>query len=311
MRKRSKKLVLAGVLTAALAMSSAVPALAAEGWQQNQTGWWYEYNDGSYVTASWKMVNGTWYYFNTDGYMSTGWIQENGKWFFADSTGAMQSGWVAVDNVYYYLNPVSDGTKGMMKTGDVTIDGKIFHFTESGACTNPEPTPGMKRFTKAGVKVERTSGGGSGSTTTNISNEVKEMNEKVVAKVNNTVNAAKESGEIGAGKAVNDVVISENANTDTKTVTVKLNDTLTADDTVESVRDVFEAPVQEMIEDENVTAVTYGGITYDKKDEALARMNAILDDQADRELSSLKSSYEVSVKLVTGETVTYTFSIQK
>ena len=309
MRKRSKKLVLAGVLTAALAMSSAVPALAAEGWQQNQTGWWYEYNDGSYVTASWKMVNGTWYYFNTDGYMSTGWIQENGKWFFADSTGAMQSGWVAVDNVYYYLNPVSDGTKGMMKTGDVTIDGKVFHFTESGACTNPEPTPGMKRFTKAGFKVERSSGGGSG--TTSVSNEVKEMNEKVVAKVNNTVNAAKESGEIGADKAVNDVVIAENANTDTKTVTVKLNDTLTPADTVESVKDVFVAPVQEMIADENVTAITYGGITYENKAEALDRMNQLLDDQAGRELSSLKSSYEVKVKLVTGETVTYTFSIQK
>lgn len=300
MRKRSKKLVLAGVLTAALAMSSAVPALAAEGWQQNQTGWWYEYNDGSYVTASWKMVNGTWYYFNTDGYMSTGWIQENGKWFFADSTGAMQSGWVAVDNVYYYLNPVSDGTKGMMKMGDVTIDGKIFHFTESGACTNPEPTPGMKRFTKAGFKVERSSGGGSGTT----ESVAEKTEKKVVEAANKAIEAAKASGVVGDKAAIKEIVVDESKNE----INIALNSD--KDAKIADIENVFKEPVKAMMADENVTEINYNGKAY-TKELAEKYIEDVIKDQADRKLSELKDSYTVTATLKNGDTVEYNFNVSK
>lgn len=84
-------------------------------WKQNATGWWYEFKDGSYVTNSWKQLsyNGIvqWYHFGNDGYMDTGWFKD-------------------VDGRWYYLNPVSDGTKGMMMTGWQFIDGAWYYFNE-------------------------------------------------------------------------------------------------------------------------------------------------------------------------------------
>ena len=40
------------------------------GWKQDNTGWWYQYSDGSYIKSTWfQDADGTWYYFSADGYM--------------------------------------------------------------------------------------------------------------------------------------------------------------------------------------------------------------------------------------------------
>ena len=59
--------------------------------------WWYDLGDGDYVQDSWKKIDGKWYLFDIDGWMITGWKLDENKW--------------------YYLNPVSDGSQGEMKTG--------------------------------------------------------------------------------------------------------------------------------------------------------------------------------------------------
>ena len=92
---------------------------AADGsWVQDGTGWWYRNPDGTYPVNSWKQLSYAgrtdWYRFNEQGYVMTGWFRENGQW--------------------YYLNPVSDGTKGRMMTGWQVIDGGWYYFDgESGA----------------------------------------------------------------------------------------------------------------------------------------------------------------------------------
>lgn len=136
MRRLGGKKVLVGVLTAAMVAGSAVTALAATGWNQNTTGWWWEYQDGSYATNRWEQVNGVWYFFDQNGYMSRGWIFDNGRWYFANSDGAMQTGWVEVEGQFYYLNPVSDGTRGAMITEKTTVGNVDYVFNENGACTN-------------------------------------------------------------------------------------------------------------------------------------------------------------------------------
>lgn len=198
--KKGKK-ILTGVLAAALAAGYAMPALAAEGWNQDTTGWLYENEDGSHVTNSWKLADGKWYYFGADGYMDTGWILENGKWYFCnaggdmltgwvesnglwyfctasgamatgwvmdnntwyfcDASGAMLTGWVQVDGANYYLNPVSDGTRGAMKTGEVTIGGQTYHFDASGACTDTVPTPSARYYGNGNAVSSGTVPGGS------------------------------------------------------------------------------------------------------------------------------------------------------
>lgn len=58
------------VLIGALALSCliTVPAYAAE-WKQDSKGWWWQEDNGSYPTSSWKNIGGKYYYFGADGYM--------------------------------------------------------------------------------------------------------------------------------------------------------------------------------------------------------------------------------------------------
>ena len=39
------------------------------GWKQDDHGWWYQNNDGSYIQYNWVELNGAWYFFGSDGYM--------------------------------------------------------------------------------------------------------------------------------------------------------------------------------------------------------------------------------------------------
>lgn len=59
------------------------------GWIQNQTGWWYRYSNGDYLTDCWKYINNEWYYFNGDGYMLNGWQHIDGRWYYLNGNGVM------------------------------------------------------------------------------------------------------------------------------------------------------------------------------------------------------------------------------
>lgn len=58
------------LVLAALALSSmmSISAYAGE-WKQDNTGWWYQNDDGSYPTNTWQEIDGKQYYFGNDGYM--------------------------------------------------------------------------------------------------------------------------------------------------------------------------------------------------------------------------------------------------
>ena len=50
--------------------------------------------------------------------MLTGWYydKELQHWFYMNESGEMLTGWQLIDGVWYYLNPISDGTKGAKLT---------------------------------------------------------------------------------------------------------------------------------------------------------------------------------------------------
>ncbi len=118
------------VLIGALALSCllTVPAYAAE-WKQDSRGWWWQEDNGSYPTSTWKNIGGKSYYFGADGYMlhdtttpdgykvgSDGaWIEDtqikqqtiisnptNDKWlpfgFSRDSVNGLKLCWLAKNN---------------------------------------------------------------------------------------------------------------------------------------------------------------------------------------------------------------------
>ena len=60
--------------------------------------------------------------------MATGWVEADGQTFYlnlvSDGTrGKMMTGWQLIDGKYYYFNPVSDGTRGALYRNRTTPDG--------------------------------------------------------------------------------------------------------------------------------------------------------------------------------------------
>ena len=121
--KTIKKALAIGMSVLMLASTfTPVSVQAAGGWKQNKTGWWWEEDNGSYPTNSWKQIGGTWYYFDGNGYMATGWLKLSSGWYYLTGSGAMATGWVQVGNTWYYMNE-----SGVMQAdtwiGDNYVDG--------------------------------------------------------------------------------------------------------------------------------------------------------------------------------------------
>lgn len=316
--KKSKKKILTGVLAAALVMGSAMPALAAEGWRQNDTGWWYEYDDGSYVVNAWKFINNQWYFFDQNGYMSRGWVMDNGTWYFCDANGAMQSGWVRVDGVNYYLNPISDGTKGAMKVGEVTINGQVYHFAESGACQDSVATPTAQFYANGQWVVTSTpgggssSGGGGGSSVPTTSTDGREVNQAVKDQV-----AAVESEITGEGSVITSINTTTSTALETQKVMVNVDKDLAADKTIaDTDAEAAVASVMDtLIDNENVVTIEYParGLTFDMADggadAAKDALSAAFDRISGEQMSYLEGkTYTAVVTMADDGEVTYTVS---
>lgn len=96
------------------------------GWKQNDTGYWYVKEDGSYPKDKFEKINDVWYYFDNSGYMlaerwkkysdenwyyfdnsghmATGWKKIADKWYYFNEEGAMLTGWVKYKDTWYYLD---------------------------------------------------------------------------------------------------------------------------------------------------------------------------------------------------------------
>ena len=68
---RHKGLLMLGFATAlCLSILTSFSALAGE-WKQDENGWWYQEDDGSYPVSTWKEIDGTNYYFDANGYQTS------------------------------------------------------------------------------------------------------------------------------------------------------------------------------------------------------------------------------------------------
>lgn len=80
-----------------------------QGWRYSPGGWWFQLYGGSWLSNGWQLIHSRWYLFDQNGCMVTGWYKDK-------------------DGSRFYLNPVDDGTLGMMRTGWQVIDGKSYYF---------------------------------------------------------------------------------------------------------------------------------------------------------------------------------------
>lgn len=115
------------MIAAALSIAGAGTAMAD--WKQNDTGWWYQYDDGSYASSGIKSINGEAYAFDQAGYMKTGWQSINGKWYYFQPYGGMALSWVQLDGKWYYLDP---GDGGAMHTSWLNQGDKRYYMDSNG-----------------------------------------------------------------------------------------------------------------------------------------------------------------------------------
>lgn len=117
-------------------IESAMKAGSQSGnWIQDATGWWFSMKDGSYPVNTWMYLDYNrvykWYHFDMSGYIRTGWFTDNDGHIYylnpiSDGTkGAMLTGWQYIDGYWYYFNPTSDGTQGALLVNTTTPDGYV------------------------------------------------------------------------------------------------------------------------------------------------------------------------------------------
>ena len=100
----SGKMVVSATIVQDMTVNSGV-------WQQDSTGWWYRYDNGTYVQDAWKEINGEWYYFGSNGYMLTGWQKIGGVYYYLDpTTGAMWHDRYTTDGYHVDSSGVSNRT---------------------------------------------------------------------------------------------------------------------------------------------------------------------------------------------------------
>ncbi len=92
-------------------------------WIQNADGSWSYHTGTSPMTNRWVCI------YNP--YADERRRQKRYGWFKFGPDGRMLTGWVTdADGNIYYLNPASDGTRGMMLIGWQQIDGKWYYFSK-------------------------------------------------------------------------------------------------------------------------------------------------------------------------------------
>lgn len=115
MRKKILVAAAAGLMVLALT----IPAFAGE-WKQDESGWWYQNDDGGYPSNGWTWIDGRCYYFTPEGYCLIDTQTPDG--YTVDAGGA----WT-VDGVVQTRNPGGPGDAGTVAAGAaVQLDGMSF-----------------------------------------------------------------------------------------------------------------------------------------------------------------------------------------
>ena len=106
-------------------------------WQQDSYGWWYQYEDGSYLANGWAKIDGFWYLFDYSGYALRGWQRSGGQWFYMNSDCIMSIGWVNDNGKWYYMNV--DGA--MLENAWIESNGQWYYLGSDGAMLTNTRTP--------------------------------------------------------------------------------------------------------------------------------------------------------------------------
>lgn len=80
-----KRKIITTILTAAFVTSMSITAFADQ-WKLDTTGWWYQKDNGSYLSNGWNWIDGKCYYFTPEGYCLINTTTPDG--YTVDASGA-------------------------------------------------------------------------------------------------------------------------------------------------------------------------------------------------------------------------------
>ncbi len=150
-----RKKMMATMMAAAMSAAFAFTAFAGQ-WAQDEIGYKYQNDSGSYARDQIMAIDGVTYGFDQNAYMVNGWKQFDSKWYyFEPGTGYQVSGWKQIGDLWYYLNPNNGNAT---QTSWLRIGANLYYFNQDGSMQ-----PGNTRFfvngfaydTKADGSVKR------------------------------------------------------------------------------------------------------------------------------------------------------------
>ena len=103
-------------------------------WIQNNIGWRYRYENGTWPAGEIVDINGIKYAFDSEGYMVTGWFLSTEGWYYFNKNGAMAEGWIYTGKRWYYLEGENTEYPGLMVANcKKSIHGSVYFFDGNGA----------------------------------------------------------------------------------------------------------------------------------------------------------------------------------
>ncbi len=146
------------------AESSEGPGPGVSRWKKDDTGWYYQNFDGSYLKDGWEKIDGIWYYFDSQGYMlEDTWVETDGKRYRVGSDGGMLKGQtIKVDEVQYVLGEDGSVTEMIQEKSEEelqaeAIAAQIVASITNSAMTKPEKAAAIYNYVRGNMTY--TSGG--------------------------------------------------------------------------------------------------------------------------------------------------------
>ena len=101
-------------------------------WKQEDGGWRYYGEDGTYKKNSWEQIGGYWYHFGRDGLMAAGWQKIGGYYYCFRETGDLAIGWCYNDEEekWYYFDKDGTAKKGWFQDEDGSWYLSLIHISE-------------------------------------------------------------------------------------------------------------------------------------------------------------------------------------
>jgi len=126
-----KRKFIAALATAVIAISVAAPQAYADKWIETDSGYTYQYDDGTTAKNGWLKLDSKTYYIQKDGTRKTGWLKtKSGNKYYFDKNGVMyKSKWLTLKNgdKYYFRK---SGKAAI--NGSLTINGEKYSFDKDG-----------------------------------------------------------------------------------------------------------------------------------------------------------------------------------